>query len=126
MKFSQTVSASRRKCRKAHFAATSDVRRVLMSSPLSGELRKKYKVRSLPIRKDDEVEVASGHYKGRTGKVVGCYRKKFAVYVENVTRETCKQQSVHVKIAASNVVITRPKLDKDRKALLERRKNQKA
>lgn len=29
-----------------------------MSSPLSKELRQKYNVRSMPIRKDDEVQVA--------------------------------------------------------------------
>lgn len=28
-----------------------------MSSPLSKELRQKYNVRSMPIRKDDEVQV---------------------------------------------------------------------
>jgi large subunit ribosomal protein L26e len=29
-----------------------------MSSPLSKELRQKYNVRSMPIRKDDEVQVS--------------------------------------------------------------------
>ena len=31
------------------------VRRILMSAPLNKELRDKYKVRSIPVRKDDEV-----------------------------------------------------------------------
>ena len=31
-----------------------------MSSPLSKELRQKYNVRSMPIRKDDEVQVCAG------------------------------------------------------------------
>lgn len=39
------VSSSRRKCRKAHFSAPSHIRRKLMSSPLSKELREKYNVR---------------------------------------------------------------------------------
>ena len=50
-----TVTISRRKQRKAHFTAPSSVRRVIMSAPLSKELRAKYNVRSLPLRKDDEV-----------------------------------------------------------------------
>ena len=41
-----------------------------MSAPLSKELRTKHNVRSLPIRKDDEVMVVRGHFKGQqTGKV---------------------------------------------------------
>ena len=36
-----------------------------MSAPLSKELRNKHHVRSLPIRRDDEVVVVRGHYKGQ-------------------------------------------------------------
>lgn len=36
-----------------------------MSAPLSKELRQKHNVRSMPIRKDDEVIVTRGHYKGQ-------------------------------------------------------------
>jgi len=46
---------TRRKARFAHFTAKSDVRRVLMSAPLSKDLRSKLNVRAMPIRKDDEV-----------------------------------------------------------------------
>ena len=49
------------------------------------DLRQKYGVRSMPIRKDDEVQVVRGHYKGQqVGKVVLCYRKRFCVYIEGV------------------------------------------
>ena len=42
-----------------------------MSAPLSKELRTKYNVRSLPVRKDDEVIVSRGHQKGQQpGKVI--------------------------------------------------------
>jgi large subunit ribosomal protein L26e len=36
-----------------------------MSSPLSQELRTKHGARSIPIRKDDEVQVVRGTYKVR-------------------------------------------------------------
>jgi len=65
MKFSKTVSSSRRKCRKRHFSAPSSVRRKLLSAPLSKDLRTKHNVRSMPVRKDDEVIVTRGHYKGQ-------------------------------------------------------------
>jgi hypothetical protein len=57
MKLNKFVTASRRKNRKRHFTAPSHVRRRLMSSPLSKELRQKYNVKTMPIRKDDEVQV---------------------------------------------------------------------
>ena len=40
------VSSHRRKSRKAHFSAPSSVRRVIMSAPLSKELREKHNVRT--------------------------------------------------------------------------------
>ncbi|KAK4525021.1 hypothetical protein GAYE_SCF07G2925 [Galdieria yellowstonensis] len=121
MKYSKVVSSSRRKQRKAYFQAPSSVRRILMSAPLSKELRTKYSVRSLPIRKEDEVIIVRGAFKGREGKVTTCYRKKYRIHIERVTREKANGMTVPVGIHPSNVVITKLKLDKDRKALLERK-----
>lgn len=45
MKYSERVTSSRRKCRKAHFSAPSSERRKIMSAALSPELRNKYGVR---------------------------------------------------------------------------------
>ncbi|XP_049730287.1 endoplasmic reticulum-Golgi intermediate compartment protein 1 isoform X2 [Elephas maximus indicus] len=58
MKFNPFVTSDRSKNRKRHFNAPSHVRRKIMSSPLSKELRQKYNVRSMPIRKDDEVQTS--------------------------------------------------------------------
>ena len=58
-----------------------------MSSALSSELRNKYHVRSMPVRKDDEVKVVRGNYNGREGKVIQCYRKKWVIHIERITRE---------------------------------------
>ncbi|KAG4958195.1 hypothetical protein JHK87_034828 [Glycine soja] len=65
MKFNPRVSLSRRKSHNVHFIVPSSVRRVLMSTSLSIDLRSKYNVRSISVRKDDEVNgsksiVASG------------------------------------------------------------------
>ena len=69
MKTHIEVTSSRRKCRKAHFTAPSHIRYRLMSAMLSKELRSKHNVRSLPIRKDDEVSILKGIYKGTKGKI---------------------------------------------------------
>ena len=76
----------------------------------------------MPIRKEDEVEVMRGKHKKRTGKVVSVYRKKFVIHVERVTREKANSAPVHVGIHPSNVVITRLKLEEDRKQLLKNKK----
>ena len=44
-------------------------------------------VRSMPVRKDDEVSVVRGTYKGREGKVIQCYRKKWVIHIDRITRE---------------------------------------
>merc|ERR1711974_551626 len=92
-----------------------------MSAPLSKDLRAKYSVRSLPIRRDDEVIISRGHFHDREGKVTQVYRKKWCIHVERVTRDKANGQTVPIGIRPSKVVITKIKLDKDRKALLDRK-----
>ena len=112
---------SRRKARRAHFQAPSHVRRILMSAPLSKELRGKYNVRAMPIRKDDEVRIKRGFYKKREGKVTACYRLKWAIHIDKVQREKANGATVPVGLHPSNVEIVKLKLTKHRRAILERK-----
>jgi large subunit ribosomal protein L26e len=121
MKFSDTVSSSRRKARKAHFGAHSEARRKLMSANLSKELQARHGVRSMPIRKDDEVTITRGMFKTREGKVTAVYRKKWVVHVERIQKEKSNGTSVPVGIPASSLTITKLKMDKDRKVKLEQK-----
>merc|ERR1711935_569169 len=127
MKLNKNVSSSSKKQRKRHFTAPSHIRRKLMAAPLSKDLRSKYGIKNIPIRKDDEVQVVRGHYKGQqVGKVVQCYRKKFCVYIERIQREKANGASVYVGIHPSKVCIVKLKMDKDRKKILVRRGNGRA
>ncbi|MDI1486636.1 MAG: 60S ribosomal protein L26A [Ramalina farinacea] len=130
-KINTSLSSSRRKSRKAHFSAPSSVRRVIMSAPLSKELREKHnpsvfpivhttQVRSIPLRKDDEVLITRGSNKGREGKITSVYRLKYIIHVERVVREKTNGQSVPVGVAPSKVVVTKLKIDKDREDILKR------
>jgi large subunit ribosomal protein L26e len=103
-------------------------------------------VRSIPIRKDDEVTIVNGSNKGREGRITTVYRLKFCVHVEvllsnfhnlpnssgnweltfffplqRVVREKTNGQSVPIPIHPSNVVISKLKLDKDREEILARK-----
>lgn len=75
----------------------------------------------MPIRKDDEVVVTRGTYKGREGKVVEVYRKKWIIHIERVQREKVNGASVPVGICPSKVAITKLRMDKDRQNLLDRK-----
>ncbi|KAI8393870.1 translation protein SH3-like domain-containing protein [Radiomyces spectabilis] len=121
MKFSADVSSSRRKSRKAHFSAPSSIRRKIMSAPLSKELKEKHNTRSIPVRKDDEVMIVRGTYKGREGKVVQVYRKKWVIHIDRVTREKVNGATVPIGIHPSKVVVTKLKVDKSRQAILDRK-----
>ncbi|KAK6464784.1 60S ribosomal protein L26 [Scheffersomyces coipomensis] len=120
-KISQDVSSSRSKARKAYFTASSAERRPLLSAPLSKELRAQYNIKSLPIRKEDQVTVVRGSKKGSEGKISSVYRLKFAVQVEKLQKEKSNGASVPINLHPSKVVITKLHLDKDRKALIERK-----
>merc|ERR1712032_1510529 len=64
MKRTWDVTSSRRKCRKNHYTAASSERRKIMSVGLSKALREKYGVRSLPIKRGDEVSYPLKRVKG--------------------------------------------------------------
>merc|ERR1712100_652851 len=104
MKSHTSVSSQRRKSRKAHFTAPSSLRRKMMSSPLSKELRTKYDCKSVPVRKGDTVLIKCGSkeggVKGKTGKIMTVYRRRWCIHVEKVvgTRRTAlkfQSQSTH-------------------------------
>ncbi|KAJ4458779.1 putative 60S ribosomal protein L26 [Paratrimastix pyriformis] len=121
VKLLRKVSVSRRKARKAHFTAPSNQRRIEMSCHLSKELRQKHGVRSLPIRKDDEVRVMVGRKrKGTMGKIVAVYRKKWVVHIDRFQTNKMSGQPVFIGVHPSNCELRTIKLLKDRKDLIER------
>ncbi len=87
-----------------------------MSSGLSKDLRKKYGIRSLPIRKDDEVVVLRGTRKGTKGKVIQVFRKKWAIHIDKLTKNKANGAPYQIPIHPSNVAITKVKEAKDRVA----------
>ena len=114
------VSSSRRKARKAHFTAPSHVRRNLMSCRVSAELQKKHNIRSIPVRKGDEVKIVRGIKK--SGKVITVYRKKWCIHIEKVTRDKANGQTINIPIHPSNCVVTSLNLqNQSRKDIVERK-----
>lgn len=92
-----------------------------MSAGLSKDLRKQYSLRSLPVRREDEVRVIKGRHKTREGKVVKINRLKYKIYIERITRDKPNGEQTHIGIHPSNVVITKLKVDPNRKKLLNKK-----
>ena len=89
-------------------------------SPLSHELKEKYKRRSVRPRVGDTVRIVRGEFKDIEGKVIGVYPSGGTIHVEGVTREKIKGGTSPVPIDSSNVLVTGLSLDdKARKKKLE-------
>lgn len=111
-----------KKQRKFLYQAPLHLRRKMLAAHLSKELREKYKRRSLPVRKGDEVEVMSGEFKGRTGKIARVNLKKYRVYIEGITKKRTVGTEYQVPIHPSKLKIINLKLDDKRRVKILERK----
>jgi large subunit ribosomal protein L24 len=107
--------------RKSLFQAPIHVRHKMLSATLSPELRSKYFIRSLPVRKGDTVRILRGAFKGVEGKIRKVDLKKFRVTIDGVAVEKADGTTVYVPIHPSNLMITKLDLsDKWRAKRLEK------
>ena len=118
---SHQIASKRRTQRKLQLSAPSSIKRRLMSCHLSKTLRAQYKIRSLPIKRGDEVKILKGKAKGRNGKVTQVYRKRNVIYVDKVNREKQNGQTVFLPIRPCHCIIEKLHENKDRKKTIERR-----
>jgi len=111
------------KQRKMLFTAPAHIRHKLMAAPLSPELLAQRGVKTLPVRKGDTIRIVRGDHKGFEGKVSRVDLKHFRVYLEGLTREKVDGKTVFVALHPSKIMIRNLNLDdKERKAVLERKK----
>ena len=98
------------------------IRKNLVSSSLSKELRKKYNRRNIPLRTGDKVKVMVVQFKKVTGKVNNVNKKNLKAYIDGV--EIVKKDGTKrfYPIHTSNLQIVELSIDdKKRKESLERR-----
>jgi len=118
-----TESFQPRRQRKALFTAPLHARRKMMTAPLSKELRERYGIKRLPVRKGDVVRIVRGSYAGMEGKVNRVDLRKMRIYIDGITRERMDGTPTFVPIHPSKVVIIKLDLsDKERGKVIERRK----
>jgi large subunit ribosomal protein L24 len=96
-----------------------------LSAHLSKELRQKYKRRSLPVRKGDEVEVMRGEFKKKRGKISRVDSKDYKVYIEGMTIKRTDGTERQVAFHPSNLKIINLNLDDKRRVKTLERKMKK-
>ena len=104
-KFSTHWKSSKqpRKQRKYLANAPLHIKMKLMSVNLSKELRKKYKKRSIPLRKKDTVKIMRGKFKGKKGKIMKVALKTQKVEVEGIQIKKQDGSKVNIKLRPSNL-----------------------
>jgi large subunit ribosomal protein L24 len=80
-------------------------------SPVSDELRQKYKKRTLRPRKGDSVKIVRGGFKGIEGKISRVDGERGKLFIEGVNREKIAGGTALAPIDASKVIITTIDLD---------------
>lgn len=90
-----------------------------MSSKLDKNLRKDYDVKTIPLRKGDEVKITRGNHKGKIGNIVQISRKGIFLYVNTVTFKKMKGDEAYSPIHPSNVEVSKLVLTRERKLYLK-------
>ena len=117
-------SSKPRKQRKFLANAPLHIKHKFLSAPLSKELRKKYKKRSIPVRKGDEVIIMRGAFKKKKAKISIVQLKRTRVALENIQRTKKDGTKVNVWFRPSSLQIVALNLE-DKKRISALEKNQK-
>lgn len=104
-------STQPRKQRKFRANAPLHTRGKFLNSTLSKELRKKYGIRSLRVRKSDKVKVMRGNFKDHEAKVDRVSTKDEKVYLEKVEITKRDGSKTTRPFNASNLMIIELNLD---------------
>lgn len=111
-----------RKQRKYIYKLPLHIRKNLLSTLLSKDLRKKYNRKNIAIRSGDKVKILRGQFKKKTGKVSEVDLKSLRIYIEGIENVKKDGSKSPYPLYPSNVIITELNIDdKKRKKVLERK-----
>ncbi len=110
------------KQRLAIYTSPKHIRKKFLTAPVSPELRAKYGIKRMTVRKGDTVRILRGEWRGHEGKVISVDYDKVSIHVDGVTVRKADGTPVYYPIHPSNVLIIRLDLsDKKRRKIIERR-----
>lgn len=112
-----------RKQRKYRYDAPLHIRKKFVHAHLTKELRDKYKIRNIQLRKEDRVKILRGQFKGKSGVVDKIDLKRGKAVITGIEITKKDGSKVPYAITVSNLIITELKLeDKKRNKSIERKK----
>lgn len=111
-----------RKQRKRLYTAPWHQRRKLLTARLSTELAEKHGIRNITVCKGDTVLITRGSFRDSEGLVQDVDTQNLRLHIENITIDKVDGSAVAFPIPASNVMITKLKLDKARQEIIDRKK----
>ncbi|MBU0460164.1 MAG: 50S ribosomal protein L24 [Nanoarchaeota archaeon] len=118
-------SVQPRKQRKYRYNAPLHLKQKMLHVHLSPELRKKYGLRRVQVKKGDKVKVLRGQFKKREGKVEKVNLKQEKVFVTGIELIKKEGAKLTVPLNPTNLMITELNLnDKKRKLKLEGKKTE--
>jgi large subunit ribosomal protein L24 len=116
-----------RKQRKYRYNAPLHIRQKFVHVHLSTELKKKYKIRNLGLKKGDKVKVMRGQFRKHTGSVERIDLKKIKVIVSGIEITKKDGSKTTYPISPSNLIITDLNLDdKMRQKIIDRKSKKEA
>lgn len=119
-------SNSKRKQRKFRFNAPLHTRHKLMSSQVSKEIEKKQGIKKIPVRKDDEVKIMIGKFKGKSGKVKNVDTKKLRVTIDKMQKQKKDGTKIDVYFHPSNLQIITLNMDDKRRMKTKNKEKEEA
>ena len=117
------ASKQPRKQHKYRHNAPLHLRKRMIASHLSKELRKKHGIRSIAVRKGDTIKIMRGQFKNKTGKIERILLKDYKVYVAGVERAKRDGTKSPYPLDPSNVLITELVLSDKQRLNKVKRKN---
>jgi large subunit ribosomal protein L24 len=118
-------STQPRKQRKYTANAPLHIKKKLLSTNLSKELRKKFKIRNIEVRKGDTVKIMRGKFKKKTGKIIEVDTKKSKVKIEGIQVKKQDGSKANVRMWPSNLQIIELNTD-DKKRMKRTNKTEKS
>ncbi|MCH7850037.1 MAG: 50S ribosomal protein L24 [Nanoarchaeota archaeon] len=106
-KFNKTWNSSKQPRKQVKFRANAPnhIRRKFMGANLDKALRTKYGIRTIQVRKGDEVKVMRGKFRGKLGKVGDVDLKNTRLQIEGLQREKKGGEKLVTWFNPSNVKI---------------------
>lgn len=120
-------SVQPRRQRKYKEESPLHIKHKFLSAPLSKELRKKYGMRSLPVRTGDEVNIMRGTFASKKAKVLEVQVGRGRVALDGITRKKADGTKLNVYFNPSKLQIIALKLDDSRrisKSVVEQKKSE--